>query len=295
MFANPMPVPEHVPLNEAQKVAAWLETKRRQGRPAVLDTNVSAAVRVCLAAREKGFDISGTFFPGGGEPLTPAKAKIIRETGSRAHCHYSMSELGTMGLACANPIHLDEVHLLTDKIAVIQRTKEVGTAEEVESREHVILLCPKLMLNVESDDYGNLESRECGCRIGEFGYGTHLSNIRSYEKLTSEGVTFLGTELLRVIEEVLPGRFGGGPTDYQFAEEEVDGLPKVNIVVSPRVGEVDDKAVIDTVVNALIPYPGGEVMVRQWCQGNTLRVIRREPYTTSSAKILPLHITKLSK
>lgn len=298
MFANPIPVPEHVPLNEAHKVAAWIETKRRQGRPAVLDTNVSAAVRVCLAAREKGFDISGTFFPGGGEPLTPAKAKIIRETGSRIHCHYSMTELGTMGLACANPIHLDEVHLLTDKIAVIQRSKEVGAGGAKVGAliyTSVLPLCPKLMLNVESDDYGNLESRECGCRIGELGYGTHLSNIRSYEKLTSEGVTFLGTELLRVIEEVLPGRFGGGPTDYQFAEEEVGGLPKVNIVVSPRVGEVDDKAIIDTVVNALMPYPGGDVMIRQWRQGDTLRVVRREPYTTSSAKIVPLHITKLSK
>lgn len=197
----------------------------------------------------------------------------------------------------ANPIHLDEVHLLTDKIAVIQRTKEVGAGGGKVGAliyTSVLPLCPKLMLNVESDDYGNLESRDCGCRIGELGYGTHLSNIRSYEKLTSEGVSFLGTELIRVIEEVLPGRFGGGPTDYQFAEEEVDGLPKVNIVVSPRVGEVDDKAVIDAVVNALIPYPGGEVMVSQWRQGNTLRVIRREPYTTSSAKILPLHITKLS-
>jgi len=150
------------------------------------------------------------------------------------------------------------------------------------------------MLNVESDDYGSLETRNCGCRVGELGYSMHLSNIRSYEKLTSEGVSFLGTELLRLLEEVLPHRFGGNPTDYQFAEEEVDGLPKVNIVVSPRVGALDDEAVINTVVNSLVSYPGGDIMIRQWRQGNTLHVVRREPYATSSAKILPLHIIKKS-
>lgn len=296
-FGHPIPVPECVPLNEAYRIAEWLETKRRQGSPAALDTNVSAAVRICLAAEEKRLDISGTFFPVGGEPFTRAKANIIRRTGSRVHCHYSMTELGTIGLACANPERLDEVHFLTDKIAIIQRSKEVGASgERVGALVYttVLPLCPKLMLNVESDDYGNVETRDCGCLIGQLGYGTHLSNIRSYEKLTSEGVSFLGTELLRIIEEVLPGRFGGNPNDYQFAEEEVDGLPKVNIVVSPRVGAVDDEAVIDTVIDSLAPYPGGDVMGRQWSQGNTLRVVRREPYTTSSAKILPLHITKKS-
>lgn len=296
-FGNPLPMPEYVPLNEAYKIIDWLETQRRQGNPAQLDTNISSAVRICLAALERGCDISGTFFSVGGEPFTQAKANIIKNTGCSAFSNYSMTELGNLGLACANPEHLDEVHVLTDKIGIIQRSKEVGTqGDKVGALVYttVLPLCPKLMLNVESDDYGDLKERDCGCPIGELGYNTHLSHIRSYEKLTSEGVTFLGTELLRILEEVLPRRFGGNPTDYQFAEEEVDGLPKVNIVVSPRVGAVDDKAIISTVVESLKPYPGGEIMVRQWCLGDTLRVARREPYMTSSAKILPLHITKLS-
>jgi hypothetical protein len=297
MFGKPIPMPEHVPFNEAYRIANWLETKKTNGTPAVMDTNVSSAVRICLAAQERGRDIAGTFFRLGGEPYTQAKANIIKQTGSRAYCNYSMTEVGTIGLPCANPEHLDEVHLLTDKIGVIQRTREVGTdGQKVGALLFTTLLphCPKLMLNVESDDYGSLEIKDCGCRIGEFGYGMHLSNIRSYEKLTSEGVSFLGTELLRILEEVLPSRFGGNPTDYQFEEEEVDGLPKVNIIVSPRVGTVDEKVVIKTVVNSLASYPGGDIMVSQWRRGNTLRVVRREPYTTSSAKILPLHIYKKS-
>lgn len=297
MFGNPVPMPEYVPFDKAYKIADWLEKKRRNGIPAVMDTNASSGVRICIAALEKGCDISGTFFRLGGEPYTQAKANIIKQTSSRAHCHYSMTEVGTIGLACANPRYLDEVHLLTDKIGVIQRSREVGPGGEKRGTlfyTTVLPLCPKLMLNVESDDYGNLEIRNCGCLIGELGYRTHLSNIRSYEKLTSEGVSFLGSELLRLLEEVLPNRLGGNPTDYQFAEEEVDGLPRVNIIISPRVGPVDEKTAIETVVNSLESYPGGEIMIRQWRQGNTLRLVRREPYATSSAKILPLHIFKNS-
>ncbi len=83
----------------------------------------------------------------------------------------------------------------------------------------------KVLLNFESDDYGViLTERECGCPIGELGFERHLHTIRSYEKLTSEGMNFVGGDLLRLVEEVLPSRFGGGPPDYQLVEEEVDGL-----------------------------------------------------------------------
>ena len=143
---------------------------------------------------------------------------------------------------------------------------------------------------MESDDYGVLENRVCSCPIGELGFTKHLSRIRSYEKLTSDGVTFLGTELLRLVEEVLPTRFGGYPTDYQLVEEEEEGLPKVNILVSPRVGDVNEEDLLSTAFQVLHSYPGGDIMSEKWRQGQTLRVARREPYTTASAKILPLHI-----
>jgi hypothetical protein len=38
---------------------------------------------------------------------------------------------------------------------------------------------------------------------------------------------------------VLPARFGGNPTDYQFVERERHGLPKVSLVVSPHIGSLD--------------------------------------------------------
>ena len=295
ILRRPIPAPEYAPLDNAAEAARWLAGKKSEGTPAFFDTQASAAVKVCIAAAEEGLDISGTCFCIGGEPYTKGKADVITGAGCRAIPRYSMAELGNIGMGCAAPGELDDVHLLTDKIAVIQRRKQVGGGElDVGALVYTTILpsSPKLMLNVESDDYGVLEDRSCGCAVGEAGFTKHLSGIRSYEKLTSGGVTFLGTELLRLVEEVLPQRFGGHPTDYQLAEEEEGGLPKVNIVISPRVGEVDEGIVLNTVYRALLPYPGGDVMSERWQQGSMLRVVRREPYTTASAKILPLHILK---
>ena len=50
--------------------------------------------------------------------------------------------------------------------------------------------------------------------------------------------------------------------------------------------------VIQRVLDTLSSYPGGSVMTQHWRQGETLKVVRREPYQTASAKILPLHLQR---
>lgn len=67
---------------------------------------------------------------------------------------------------------------------------------------------------MESGDYGRVFERACGCPLEGAGFKTHLSNIRSYEKLTSESVTFLGSALFELLEDLLPARFGGQIADY---------------------------------------------------------------------------------
>ena len=203
-----------------------------------------------------------------------------------------MNEVARAGVACAAPSSLDDVHLVTDKLAVIQHQREIG-GTQVGSLLLTTLLpsSPKLMLNVECDDHGVLERRRCGCPVGDAGFELHLHTIRSFEKLTSEGMNFLRDDILEVVEHVLPSRFGGSATDYQLVEQEVDGLPKVSILVSPRIGALDDAEVIRAVLDALGSGPGFRgMMAGIWSEGETLRVERREPYATSSAKILSLHV-----
>jgi hypothetical protein len=252
-------------------------------------------VRVCLAAQQHSVEISGTFFRLGGEPYTEAKANVIAQAGCRAVCHYASSETRWIGFACAAPHALDDVHLLADKLAVIQHHVPVGdrgvtVPAFVFTTVHPS--CPLILLNVATDDYGVLEERDCGCPLGALGLRQHLHGIRSYEKLNSEGMTFFGLDLYPVLEEVLPARFGGEPTDYQLVESEEQGLPRVSILVNPRVGPVKDEAVIAAVLDALRTCPDGEMMAQRWREGQTLRVLRRPAYTTAAAKILPLHILR---
>jgi hypothetical protein len=146
------------------------------------------------------------------------------------------------------------------------------------------------MINVESDDYGVLSERTCGCPLGEVGLTTHMRGIRSYEKLTSEGNHFLGSDLLVLIESVLPARFGGAPSDYQLVEEEIGGLPRVGVVVRPSLGPVNEREVVAAVLTHLGAEPRNRLMADVWREGDTVQVLRREPHMTAAGKILPLHI-----
>ena len=294
MIGRPLPAPEHVPPDQAGKVAGWLAEKTRAGTPAYLDTTASAGVRVCRAAGALGLDISGTFFRLGGEPLTPAKARVVAGAGCRAVCHYSMGETGHIGIACANGSAVDDVHLLPAKLAVIQREVVADkNGAKVNALIHTTVFpgCPKIMINVESGDYGVLENRSCGCPLDFPEMRQHLHTIRSYEKMTSEGMCFTGSELLTLIEEVLPDRFGGAPTDYQFVEKEEGGRTIISIVVSPRVGPLDPEQLKSVVIKKLGSATRAHaLMAGLWEDGRVLRVERREVYSSPAGKILPLRV-----
>jgi phenylacetate-coenzyme A ligase PaaK-like adenylate-forming protein len=252
-------------------------------------------VRVCQAAREHRLDIAGSLFRMGGEPFTEGKAQVVRESGSRALAHYGMTEVGRIGLPCAAPQALDDVHLTSDRLAVLQRERPAANGLGRVGAFHFTTLhprTPKLMLNVESGDYGMIADRDCGCAIGQAGLSRHLHSIRSYEKLTSEGMLFFGDELVSILEQTLPSRFGGGPADYQLVEQEVDGLPRIHLVISPRVGGVVESEVVACLLQTLGDggRPSRNMMADIWIQAGSVRVERREPYLTPSAKVLPLHI-----
>ena len=288
------PLPRHVPLGEAAGVARWLEAQTGRGTPAVLSATPSAAVRVCVAASKQRLDIAGTVFRLVGEPFTQAKADVIAQTGSTAFAHYAMAEVGHIGISCAAPEALDDVHFCSDKLGLLQREKTLeANGQKVGALYFTTLLptCPKIMLNVESDDYAAMEERACGCAVGELGFSPHLHTIRSYEKLSSEGLTLLTSDVIGLVERVLPERFGGHATDYQFVAEEERALARMTLLVSPRVGRVDDVELLSAVLEAFRSKgPAKKMSADIWQDGKALRVDRREPHSTVTAKVPALHV-----
>jgi hypothetical protein len=149
---------------------------------------------------------------------------------------------------------------------------------------------PYLLLNLSMGDRARVSTRACGCAMETFGWTTHLCDIRSFEKLSAGGLTFDDGAVVGILEDVLPGRFGGGPTDYQLVEESGEcGHARLRLLVDPRIGEVDAAAVRDAFLDAL--GQGREVerdMAAQWRAMDTLHVAREAPRVTRMGKILHL-------
>lgn len=287
-----LPRPERVRLDEAETVARWVgDALARHGRCGVR-TLLSRAVRVALAGQEMGLDLRGLTLSGGGEPPTAAKVAAVRSTGARLVCNYHFQEAGAIGKMCMNPVDENDQHFMKDHLAMVTRTRRIpGFEAEVDAFCFTTLLpsARKLMINVETDDYGIVEERNCGCPWEEFGLKVHLRGIRSFRKLTGEGVTLVGTDMVRILGEALPARFGGSPLDYQLLEEEDEsGFTRMSVLVSPRVALEDEAAVVETVLDELGPGP----LRTLWSQAGTLRVIRREPVWTERGKLMPLHLER---
>jgi hypothetical protein len=258
----------------------------------------SAGLRVCAAAADAGLDLTGTFFAFGGEPYTETKAQAIGMAGCRAESSYYISELGgPVAVGCPRATAVDEAHLVEDRIAMIakQRTLPGGVRINPLFVTTLSPLAPQVAINMETGDYAAEGRANCGCPFAQAGLSRTLHTIRSYEKLSTEGMHFVGPELVTLLEDVLPRHFGGSPTDYQLVEEEdAQGRSRIDLAVSPRVGPLDERRVTEVALAFLRSRGAAESMMAEiWMSGDTLRVVRREPVVSRAAKVLPLHIARL--
>ncbi len=292
-----IPFPQYVPLERADIVAQWAyDAVQTRGR-ALLSTQVSRALRVALAAQERGLDLTGVTMIIAGEPPTPAKVQAIRASGAHTYPTYGMAEVGRMAMGCANPLDSNDTHLMHDGFAVVPGQAAVQGFDGTVPAFYITTLLPstpKLMLNVIGDDYGIMEERACGCLFDELGFHTHLREIRSVNKLTGEGITLVGTEMLNLLENVLPARFGGSPLDYQLQElEDARGFTRLALSISPRVQIADEGEVKRVMLEALsASSASGHVARVVWESADSLQIRRTEPVWTARGKMMPLHLVR---
>lgn len=295
-FGQPVPAPEPLPLDQPGALVNWIRrTLEAEGRCMVYAT-VSAAARLALAARRRGVSLEGCTVKAGGEPITAAKVRCVKATGASWFPIYGMSEAGFVGMGCPDS-DPDDLHFAMDGLALIQRPLEVEGwpySPNAFFLTSLLATAPKILLNLETDDCGVLEERSCDCPMGKCGLTQHLRGVRSYRKVTGEGVTLLDAEMVRILEEVLPERFGGGPLDYQFVEEEDGrGLTRLNLFVSPDVELSSEAEVIETTLSAVREAGlAGAFSAAFWEQGGSMRLRRREPLWNAGGKFLPLKATE---
>ncbi len=292
---TPLPSPKYVSLADPLPIVNWMTELLRAGQTPHLKTFASSAVRVCQAALEAGIDLRGAQFTLSGEPVTQARLTAIRQAGAEAAPRFGTSETGLVGNGCLAPQAPDDLHFFHDLNAVIQPGQP---AQDLSTRSLLITsLRPSarlILLNVSLGDEAEVLQRACGCPMEHVGWTAHLHTIRSFEKLTASGMTFLDTDVIRVLEEVLPARFGGVPTDYQLVEEETeDGQPRLRLLVHPRLGSVAPEAMREAFLTAISPGSGVEKMMGLlWRQARLLEVERQPALATASGKILHLHLNR---
>ncbi len=289
--------PRHVPMDHADEVARLAGVLLvRHGRCHIRGS-VSRMVRVAVAARRLGIDLTGATMMGGAEPPTLAKVAEIRASGATFTSAYHFSEVGLAGTRCLASEDPNDQHLMRDHLALVQAPRDVpGFDVQVPAFSFTTLLptASKLLINVESDDYGTVESRPCGCPWGALGFTTHVSDIRSFRKLTGEGVTLIGTDIERILGEVLPRVHGGSAVDYQLVEEEGEyGQTHVTLLVDPSVSLADEQGPAATFLAAIGAMGTRAGLTHAlWQQAGTLRVRRAPPHWTARGKLLPLHLSR---
>ena len=290
----PEPYPEYVPLEAPLSVARWIVDGLRAGHIPHVWTFPSSAVRLCRAAKEAGLDLGGARLTLSGEPTTDSRLAIIRQAGAEASVVYGSTECGYLAAGCLNPRQADDVHFFHDLYGLTQPGtdgREYGFPEDALLISSLHPSAPLVLLNASLGDQAILRPRQCGCSLEDYGWRTHLHTIRSYEKLTAGGMTFLDRDVIRVLEEVLPARYGGAPTDYQILEDEDEnGNSCVKLLVHPTLGPLDENAIVDTFLSSMSSRSTAEqLMGLFWRNAGLLQVERRPPVNTGTGKILHLH------
>jgi hypothetical protein len=292
----PLPRAEHVLPDDPAPVLDWIRAVLVTGGRPYLHAISSAAVRLAEAAQARGQSLDGLRLTMGSEPITDARLRAVRDAGAETLPRYGSVETGPVAFGCARPDGPDDVHVLGELHAVVQP----GAALSPGVRADTFLVsslrpsATLLLLNLSLGDGGRLGERRCGCPLDRSGWRSHLLGVRSAEKLTAAGMAFLDTDVVAILEDTLPRRFGGGPADYQLVEDErADGRPQLRLLVHPRVGPLDPAAVVDEFLQSLGRSGGAQrVAELTWRSAQLLELERRAPMTTVAGKILHLHAAR---
>lgn len=293
---HPLPYPQTVSIEQPLPIARWMAQTLRAGQVPHLRASASSAVRICQAALGAGLDLRGAQFTANSEPTTAARLALIRSSGAEAVPNYSSSETGSpIGYGCLHPTEPDDYHFMSDLNAVIQpgpSSRAPDLPPQALLYSSLRLTAGMVLLNVSIGDQGVIEQRSCNCPLESLGWTTHVHTVRSFEKLTAGGMTFADADIVRVLETVLPARFGGGPTDYQLVEEATpDGQAALTLVVHPSLGALDKGVVREAFLEAISTGSGVErIMGLTWRAEGLLQVERRAPFATASGKIHHVHL-----
>ncbi len=263
-----VPVQEFADLTRVDIVLDWMLAALRDRSHCVLRTFASSAVRLAERARERGVELNGAVIFSGGEPLTDLRREFLESSGARVYPRYVATEAGLLAAACRNRTATDEMHVYTDRIALIDHSGELLVTS-------LLPATGKVLFNTALGDIGELSRRACDCELGRLGFDQHVSNVRSQQRLTAEGMTVRVSDLDAVVADVLSVH-GGSPDAFQLRPStDHRGLSRIEIAINPAVGPIDENELLAGIYLAMRRQGGGIAIAADvWARGGTMRLVR---------------------
>ena len=263
-----LPVQEFADPARVDVVLDWMLSALGERGMCVLRTFVSSAVRLADRALERGADLSGAVIFTGGEPLTDLRRRFLESTGAKVYPRYVATEAGLIAAACRNRTATDDMHVYSDRIALIDHSGGLL----------VTSLSPatgKVLFNTALGDTGDLSRRICECELGQLGFDQHVTSVRSELRLTAEGMTVRVADLDVAVAEAIAGA-GGNPDSFQVRHATDDrGLDRVEIAAP---GSKDETKLLASIHSNMRNQGWGTAVAADvWERAGTIRFVRGMP------------------
>lgn len=288
-----IPPPQYASQENPEPIIEWIVERRRAGGTPHLQSTASALVGLAQTALRLGHDLDGVQLLPSAEPLTPARLTALRAAGATAVSSYGAKEAGQIAWGCVRPTASDDMHFTDDRFAMIQpgtHGDRTGLAPNALLFSSLRAAWPLVLLNVSLGDQATIERRDCGCPLGEAGWNVHVRDVRSFDKLKVASFALDPAALVKLLEQELPARFGGAPTDYQILEEDAEvvaGHQRIRLLVHPGVGPVDTRAVTEAFLNTT--RASGPLIDAIWRDPRWLSIERRAPHVSAGGKVYHVH------
>lgn len=283
-----LPSAEHAATEDPSTVVAWMRDAVARAGGGVIVGYASSIAAAARHAIETSVDLTGIVAYPSSEPVTAGKLELMRAAGIRPCPMYAFVPEGIMATAC--PCSSDEeYHLWDHEVAVVTRPRTTADGTEVDAFlwTSLSLEAPRVLVNVENDDFGRVthDDPACPCPIGDVGVRGWVRDVRGLSKVVAAGISLPGDLFDHMVDVALPARLGGGPGDYQFVEGDEGGRTIVSLRVHPRVGAVEAAAAEAAISEALRASDNGVLAAEVWGPGS-VRIVREAPLVTRAGKTL---------
>ena len=288
-----VPYPSYLEYDDFTPVAEFIAQRKREGRKSALGGMCSSISRVAGAAIDHGLDVRGTFAMVAGESLTDAKRELIESAGMEVFPSYGTADFGMIGMPCRHMNSGNRVHIASSSVALVPRAMEDPFGDEDVDSLHVtsvLPFAPRVMINVEIGDTGVIEPATCDCELSRMGYRLQVRDIAAFGKICGQGGTIRAPEVVRLLEEGLPRRFGGRSGDYQLLEMEGKAQTEMVLRIHPRLGLAAPEEVLEYFLAECRSLYGGALAVLHWTQSNGMRVEVKEPVLARSGKFRAIRL-----